>query len=216
MRNWLVFGALATMIIVPFLIWGEWFTQLFSEQGAIQELQDYGRWAWIAGIILLIGDLFLPLPATVIMSALGYIYGPLVGGLLAVLGNVLSGLLAYALCRALGRRGALWILGEKDFEKGELLFARNGGWMVAISRWLPILPEIISCMAGLNQMKFRHFLVGLICGALPLGFVFAYIGYTGLEHPYLAVLISAGLPPIFWGIAQYLLRKLTATSQEIA
>lgn len=208
MRNWIVFGVLATLIILPFLIWGEWFMQIFSEEGAILILETYGGWAWGIGLTLLIGDLFLPLPATLIMSALGYIYGPVWGGLLAAVGSFLSGLLAYGLCRLLGRKGALWILGEKDLQKGERVFARNGGWIVAISRWLPVLPEIIACMAGLNQMKLRHFILALACGSIPLGFMFAYIGHSGVEHPYLALMISAGLPPLLWFIAQYVLRRL--------
>lgn len=207
MRNWLVFGILAVMVIVPFLIWGDWFTQLFTEEGSLEILRNYGAWAWAIAILLLIGDLFLPMPATVIMSALGYLYGPLWGGLLSVLGSFLSGILAFALCRSLGRKGALWILGEKDLQKGEQLFSRNGGWIVTISRWLPVLPEIVSCMAGLNQMKWRNFALALACGSLPLGFVFAYIGYTGLEHPYFAIIVSAGLPIILWPLAQYLLRR---------
>lgn len=209
MRNWIVFGVLAVLIIIPFLIWGDWFTDMFSGEGATRRLEAFGVWAWGVGLMLLIGDLFLPLPATLIMSALGYIYGPLWGGLLAVLGSFLSGLLAYGLCRALGRRGALFILGEKDLEKGERVFAKRGGWIVAISRWLPVLPEIVACMAGLNQMKFRHFVLALLCGSVPLGFVFAYIGYSGVEHPYLAVVVSAAFPPVLWGISQYALRRLT-------
>ena len=191
MRNGLVFGTLAILIIIPFLLWGEWYTSLFTGEGAVEMLADYGKWAWAIGMLLLIGDLFLPLPATLIMSALGYIYGPLVGGLMAATGSFLSGMLAYGLWRAMGRSGALFILGEKDLQKGERLFAQNGGWIVAISRWLPVLPEIIACMAGLNQMKFWHFTLALLCGSIPLGFVFAFIGYQGVEYPILTLLISA-------------------------
>ena len=208
MRNWIVVIFLGSIIIASFLFWGGWFTQIFSEEGVHEALTHYGPWAWLVGILFLIADLFLPLPATIIMSGLGYLYGPIVGGLLATLGNFLSGLLAYGLCRSFGRKGALNILGEKDLEKGERLFNNRGGWIVAISRWLPIIPEIVSCMAGLNQMKFKKFAVALSCGALPLGFIFAYVGYSGIQHPYLAIVVSAGLPLIFWIIAQYFLRSL--------
>lgn len=206
MRNWWVVLFLAILIIASFLIWGEWFANIFTEEGVNHVLNNYGQWAWLFGIGLLIGDLFLPLPATILMSGLGFIYGPILGGLLATLGNFLSGLLAYGICRSLGREGAVRILGEKDLAKGEKVFNTNGGWIVAISRWLPIIPEIVSCMAGLNQMRFRFFAVALLCGSLPLGFTFAYIGYYGVTHPAMAVVISAGLPFILWLIAQYFLR----------
>lgn len=212
MRTWLAYLLIATLIIVPFIIWGDWFMDFFSEGKAIEWLQNYGQWAWAVAILLLLADLFLPLPGTVIMSALGYIYGPIVGGILATLGGIAAGVLAFALCRGLGRKAAVWILGAEGLAKGEQQYAKNGSWIVAISRWLPVLPELIACMAGLNQMKWRPFLVGLICGSVPLGFVFAYIGYSGIEHPYLALIISAGLPPLLWLIARYFLKSFSSNS----
>ncbi len=211
MRTWLAYLLIATLIIVPFIIWGEWFMAFFSEGKAIEWLQNYGQWAWAVAILLLLADLFLPLPGTVIMSALGYIYGPFFGGILATLGGIAAGVLAFALCRGLGRKAAVWILGEEGLAKGEKQYAKNGSWIVAISRWLPVLPELIACMAGLNQMKWRPFLVGLICGSIPLGFVFAYIGYSGVEYPYLALIISAGLPPLLWLVARYFLKHLSSS-----
>ncbi len=209
MRTWLAYFLVAAMIIVPFLIWGDFFMGLFSEDTTVQRLTDYGQWAWAVALLLLIAVLFFPLPGTVIMSALGYLYGPLWGGLLAATGSFLAGIFAFGLCRALGRKAAIWILGEEGLAKGEKTYAKNGSWIVAISRWLPVLPELIACMAGLNQMKWRPFIVGLICGVLPLGFVFAYIGHAGLEHPYLAIAISAGLPPLLWLLARKFLHNLT-------
>ena len=143
------------------------------------------------------------------MSALGFIYGPLLGGLLASLGSFLSGLLAYLLCRGLGLKAAIFLLGAKDLERGQTLFQNNGGWIVAISRWLPIFPEVIACLAGLNRMPFLKYVVALICGAIPLGFVFAYVGHTGETAPYLAIAISAILPFFLWIISGWVLKQLT-------
>ena len=210
MRNWLVVIFIGALIVISFLIWGDWFTSLFMDGKAIDFLEKFGNYGWLIGIILLIGDLFLPLPATLIMSAMGYLYGPLVGGLLASLGNFLSGMLAFGICRSIGRKGALRILGQSDLDRGESLFENRGGWIVSISRWLPIIPEIISCMAGLNQMRVNKFTLALACGCLPLGFVFAWIGSTGRDEPVFALVISAVLPLILWLIAQKLLRKSMA------
>ncbi len=209
MRNLLLVLVLFLLVVIPFLVWGEWFSAMFSDQAAIETLEAYGNWAWGIGILLLMGDLFLPLPATVIMSALGFIYGPVLGGFIAALGSFFSGLLAYILCRTLGQKVALYILGEKDLEKGGRIFARSGGWMVAVSRWLPVFPEVIACMAGLHQMNWRKFTIALFCGSLPLGFVFAYIGFAGTEAPFFALIVSAVLPVFLWLIAQYLLRRLS-------
>jgi membrane protein DedA with SNARE-associated domain len=82
--------------------------------------------------------------------------------------------------------------------KGEKLFSKVGGWLVVFSRWLPLFPEVIACMAGLTRMPARSFHLAMACGSFPLGFVFAYIGHAGADHPTLAIVLSATLPPILW------------------
>ena len=198
LRLFAVFVILAILVLIPFLIWGEGFEQRFGQAGAIEWLRDHGRWAWAAAIVLLVSDLFLPIPATAVMAALGYIYGPIAGGLIATIGSFCSGALAYLLCRNLGRPVAVRVLGERDLVEGERLFAKVGGWLVVLSRWLPIFPEVIACMAGLARMPRVRFFAALACGSAPLGFVFAAIGHAGVAHPVLAIALSAGLPPLLW------------------
>jgi uncharacterized membrane protein YdjX (TVP38/TMEM64 family) len=212
MRLFWLFLALVVLILIPFAIWGDALESAFSATGAVAWLRQYGRWAWAAGVLLLIADLFLPLPGTVIISALGYVYGPLLGGLLGAAGSFLSGLTAYCLCRLLGRRAAAWLLGPRDLQRSERLFADLGGWIVVLSRWLPVFPEAVACMAGLTRMPPLLFMLALLCGSLPLGFVFAAIGYTGVRDPALAVLLSATIPPLLWLATRWLLRAKSQAS----
>ena len=67
---------MALVLAVPFLIWGN----LFSGNVNRELLTAYGGWPWLGGIVLLTVDILLPMPATVVMSALGAIYGPFIGG----------------------------------------------------------------------------------------------------------------------------------------
>jgi uncharacterized membrane protein YdjX (TVP38/TMEM64 family) len=211
MRLFWIFIALALLVLMPFLIWGQGFERAFSQAGAIAWLREYGAWAWAAGLVLLMLDLVLPIPATAVMAALGYIYGPLQGGLIAAAGSILSGALGYGLCRLLGRRAAQRVLGERDLERGERLFARVGGWLVVLSRWLPVFPEVIACMAGLSRMRATTFFIALACGSLPLGFAFAAVGHAGVEHPTLAIGLSAILPPLLWLLVQPFFRTRQRT-----
>lgn len=197
-RLTLIFVILAILVLIPFLIWGEGFEQKLGLAGAVDWLREYGRWAWAAGVLLLISDLFLPIPATAVMAALGFVYGPVAGGLIASSGSFLSGAFAYLLCRRFGRPVAARVLGSQALVDGERLFARVGGWLVVLSRWLPVFPEVIACMAGLSRMPPAPFFVALACGSAPLGFVFAVIGHAGVDYPVLAIALSAGLPPLLW------------------
>lgn len=206
---WLFLG-LAVLLMIPFVLWGEDFTRWFSGETGIAWLRSWGAWSWLAVLCLLMGDLFLPIPATPIMSAAGYLYGIWIGGLLSATGSFLSGLLAYGLCRRFGRPAALRLAGEKEIARSEALFRRGGPWLVAVSRWLPILPEVIACLAGVAQMPVRIFILSLACGSLPMGFAYAAIGATGHATPQLALILSALLPALLWFAVQRLLARARA------
>lgn len=211
MRLALWFLVLGSLILLIWGIWGDHWTERFTLDGSIKWMEGTGRWAWAAGISLLVSDLVLPVPGTIVISALGYIYGVFLGGIFASVGLVLAGLLGYGVGRLLGERRARFWLGARDYEVGQRLFLKGGGWAVALSRALPILPEVISCTAGLVKMPFRRFVVALICGSLPMGFVFAAIGSAGKEAPGWTVALSLLVPGALWWLSvislQYLKRS---------
>lgn len=209
--TWAFLGLLFLLllgIIVPFIIWGEQFDTALSLEGAKVWMEGYGTWAWAAGIALLIADIALPIPSTIVMSALGWMYGWFLGGVIAACGSFLSGMVAYGACRWLGRRAARWIAGEEGLQRGESLFARHGGWLVALSRWMPVLPEAVACLAGLVRMRWSIFILSLACGSLPLGFAFAAIGELGQSSPTWAMILSALLPVTLWlGATRWMKKK---------
>lgn len=210
--TWL-FAALILLIlagiIIPFMIWGQQFDAALSLEGTRSWMASFGSWAWLAGLLLLISDIALPVPSTIVMSALGLTYGWFLGGVIASLGSFLSGVVAYAACRWLGRPAALWIVDEEGLKKGEELFAQSGGWLVALSRWMPVLPEAIACLAGLVRMRWQIYGIALACGSLPVGFAFAAIGALGNTSPTLAISLSALLPLLLWFAARCVVKNST-------
>jgi uncharacterized membrane protein YdjX (TVP38/TMEM64 family) len=206
MRLALWFLGLAALVLGTWWIWGGRMDAQFTLAGSVEWLESTGPWAWVAGIALLAGDLFLPVPGTVVISALGLIYGVLTGGAVAAVGLMTAGLCGYGLGRLCGERFARRWLGDRDFDKGTKLFTTGGGWVVALSRALPILPEVISCTAGLVRMPFKRFVVSLACGSVPMGFLFAAIGRAGQETPGWAFGLSLAVPALLWWVAGRILR----------
>ncbi len=196
------FIALAAAILVTWLLWGGAWEREFSLPGAVAWLEKVGPWAWAGGIGLLVADIVLPVPGTVVMSALGLIYGPFLGGAISAAGSILAGLAGYAIGLLPSAKLATRLLGERDFARGQNLFQSGGGWLVAISRALPILPEAIACTAGLVRMPFPRFLTALACGSIPMGFLFAWIGSTGKSSPVLALVLSLLVPALLWTAAR--------------
>jgi uncharacterized membrane protein YdjX (TVP38/TMEM64 family) len=205
MRLLFLFLALAVSVLIPFLIWGEWFEAAFSEEA----LRSWGlAWGWLAGVLLLAADLFLPVPGTVVMSGLGWLYGAAAGGAMAAAGSWISGALAYALCRKCGDKWAVRLMGADGLEKGRRLFSSGGGGlMVAASRCLPLLPEVVACMAGLTGMPARRFLLALACGSVPMGFIFAWVGAAGHDSPVTTLVLSAAIPLVLYGVALLIMRR---------
>lgn len=199
-----LFLALAALFALPFLLYGEAMEAWLAAGSAAEWLERRRGLAWLAAILLLAADLLLPVPNTMVIAALGALYGPLLGGLLATLGSCLSGLLGYGLCRRFGRPLAVRLAGAAELAEAERLFARSGGLVVALSRWLPVVPEVVACMAGLAAMRLPLFATALVCGAAPVGFLVAFIGWLGADRPILTLALCALLPLPLWLAARRL------------
>lgn len=175
-------------------------------------LKSLGPWAWVVAIGLLIADIFLPIPTTLIITVMGQKYGPVLGGLIGTLGSFSAGLVAYGLTRMLGRRFARWLLGN-ELEGVERFYANSGSFAVACSRWLPLLPEAISCMAGLARMPFGKYCLSLLCGAIPMCFAYAALAEISTNEA-VPLVISILLPVPIWWIAGRLLH-LRAQAEKV-
>ena len=187
---------LTISFVIPFIIWGSEFENTFSTDG--EWLRKWGNWAWLIAILLLMSDLILPIPGTAVMVTLGLIYGPIVGGIVGSIGSILSGVVAYLLCLKFGREIAIKIAGDKAIQQGENIFERTGAWLVVLSRWLPVMPEVIACMAGLSRMPSRLFIASLATGSIPLAFIFSIIGASSKENPKLTIILSILAPAVLW------------------
>jgi uncharacterized membrane protein YdjX (TVP38/TMEM64 family) len=202
-RLFLVFLLLAVAVAVPFLVWGEATERLWSVDALVEASRGQLAYAWVVIVSLLVADLLLPVPNTAVIAAGGILYGPFLGGLIATLGMLVSALIGYGVSRRFGRPAARWLIGAQGLEDGERLFERSGGWIVVCSRWLPVLPEVVSCMAGLARMPVSRFAAAVLCGAVPLAFGFAAGGYYGSDRPLLVLIVAALLPLPVW----YLIRR---------
>lgn len=198
---------LCVFFLLGWWLFGAGLEDAWDGEVLVARFEESRQWAWLAGIGLLVADLLLPIPGTVVMSALGAVYGLWLGGLIAAAGSMLAGMLGYGVGRFFKEGFSRKWLGERDFEKGRALFDRNGALVVAVSRALPILPEVLSCMAGLLRMPFGKFSLALACGSVPMGFLFAWIGTVGRESPGWGIAFSLLVPALLWGAAAILRRR---------
>jgi len=216
MRLYLFIAVLVALMLAPILIFGDAIDDYFGGEEGLKRLQAYGAWAWLVGIGLIISDLVLPVPSTAVISSLGMLYGPWLGGFIGGAGSLLAGLVAYGGCRLLGRRVHDVLVGSENLEKLDRFFARFGLWAVALSRWMPLLPEALCCLAGLARMRFAPFLAALACGSFAMGFAFGWLGVYYSDRPVIGLLISAIIPLAVWPIVHAFVRRPEQSESGVA
>lgn len=177
---------------------------------AVLTLTKYGSWAWAVGVVLIWADLFLPVPQTTVITALGIVYGTLLGGLLGSFALISGGLLGYGLMLTSARRFAQRLVGPRSIHRMEKLFDEGGAWAIVLSRSLPYsVPEAMVLLAGLAGMSVLKFATALTIGSVPTAFVFAAIGAGWAHQPVLALVVSYVLPILLLPLALFLMRRRT-------
>jgi uncharacterized membrane protein YdjX (TVP38/TMEM64 family) len=174
---------------------------------AVLTLREYGSWAWAIGIALIWADVALPVPQTVVIAALGIIYGTLLGGFLGSLGLITGGFLGYALMRTSARRVAQRFIRARSLRQVESVFDRRGAWAIVLTRGFPYsVAEITVFLAGLAGMPLGTFIAALTLGSVPIAFAFAAMGAGWADQPMLALVVSYALPVLLLPIVLYLMR----------
>ena len=207
MRLALVVLGLVALMLLPVLIFDDEIDDFFAGEEGLQWLRSWGAWAWIIAMGLIISDLVLPVPSTALISLLGMLYGPWLGGLLGGIASTLAGLVAYGGCRLVGQRALRFLLGETSLEKLSRFFEKYGAWAIALSRWMPLLPEALCCLAGMARMRWIPFFASLACGSMAMGLTFGFLGHAYLDRPVVGLVISALIPIAIWPLLHYLFRR---------
>ena len=110
-------------------------------------------------VALLLADLFLPIPSSLIMVLSGAAFGVVGGALLSLVGSIGGEWLGFELVRHYGRRASRRFAGDEEIDRLTRMFARHGAAAVAITRALPVVMETMSVVAGLSAMTRGTFLL---------------------------------------------------------
>lgn len=207
MRLALAIATLVAVMLVGLLLFGDRIDAWLGSEAGVDWLRAQGPWAGLAGVMLIVADLVLPIPVTGVIAGLGQVYGPVVGGLYALVGCLAGGLVAYFGARALGPRAARFIAGAESLDKLEHFFQTAGPYAIALTRMLPVVPEALSCLAGLARMPLNRYLLALTVGSVPIAFVFAAFGSTAGDEPLANVLIATLAPVVIFPPVWILLQR---------
>ncbi|WP_406699061.1 VTT domain-containing protein [Singulisphaera sp. Ch08] len=189
--------ALVALILTPYFLWHDRMDAYFASESYQQWLISAKPYAWLIAIALIIGDLVLPIPTSPIMASLGVMYGTLLGGLIGAIGSVLAGITAYGVARLLGRRGIELLASEKELAEFRDFFDSWGTAGIIASRAFPVVPEVMTLLAGTAHMHFGRFVLALVVGSVPVGFLMAWVGEAAGQSSTL-LLVMTLLPAGLW------------------
>ena len=207
LRLYLIIFAVVGITLIPALILDDEIDAQFGGEEGLKRLREYGHWAWAVAIGLIVSDLVLPVPSTAVIAGLGMLYGPWLGGLIGGLGSMLAGLVAYGLGRAIGRPALRYLTGDADLERLSKFFVKHGLWAIALSRWMPLLPEALCALGGSARMRLDRFLPALAVGSLAMGFAFGFLGEHYLDRPAAGLIVSALIPLAVWPPVHYFMNR---------
>lgn len=176
-RFWWVSAAAAVVLLLMFGVF-EW-------TGASRwlELPPPGSTASLVAaalsIGLLVGDVILPVPSSVVMLGNGALFGFWLGALVSMAGGVGATVFGLLLGR-LGKNAFRRWVSPEEHERATALLERHGTWAIVATRPIPIVAETVALVAGASRVGLGRATLAGALGSLPGAALYAWAGATGL------------------------------------
>jgi uncharacterized membrane protein YdjX (TVP38/TMEM64 family) len=127
------------------------------------------------GNLLLVADVLLPVPSSLLMIANGALLGPVWGSVATLISATLGGLVAFWIGRK-GSRAVSRFVGRDELSRADRFFHRWGGAAIVLSRPVPIVAEAVGALAGTTTITWTRYALALVLGNLPVAVLYAWAG----------------------------------------
>ncbi|HEX7312573.1 MAG TPA: VTT domain-containing protein [Pyrinomonadaceae bacterium] len=163
-----------------------------------------GALAATLGVGLLVADVLLPVPSSLVMTAHGALFGVTVGTLLSLVGSLGAALFGFAL----GRRGGRVLerlVTREERERADRLLRRWGALAVIVTRPVPLLAEAVAIMAGTSSMGWGRMTLAALAGSLPPALLYAITGaaVANFESTALVFVCVMLVASLFWAAGRW-------------
>lgn len=196
MRRWVLLAAatVATVMLSKLLV--ENVLSVDLKPAITGWLNEAGARSAAMIVLLLVADLVLPIPSSLVMVLSGAAFGAVRGAAIAGAGSIGCSILGFELARRYGRRAAARLVGEDDTRHLEATFERYGAGAVFVTRALPVMKEAMSVVAGLSAMPRATYIAAAVAGTIPEVAIYAWAGAQSREAgtivPAVVILMALG------------------------
>ena len=209
-QSWARVGTLVVIlmasILAPFALWGD----LLDAQAPLLLEQNQRPLAIaVIGISLLIADVVLPIPSSVVGIAMCWLLGPWWGGVALAVGLTLSFACGYGLGWAVPEPrlrawvgAAVWD-GVREHAEAQAL------WWIVIARPLPMLAEMTAILAGVWRIPPLIALPLAALSSIAVASLYAVSVWLGLSTPGVLPTLAATicLPTVMWLLHRSVMKR---------
>ncbi len=158
-------------------------------------------------VLLLVADVFIPVPSTAVITLAGVLFGVVGGTVLTVLGSMLSSWAGFYIGRAGGRRLVARFVPQKELREMEAWVDRFGKWALLLARALPMMAETVAFSAGIGRMPQSYFSLYTFIGALIVCGAYVIAGDRAETVEQVMMILVAGFV-VMLGLTLLVRRKL--------
>ncbi len=206
-RYWVITGLMLGAFLFLFLLVEALDVPLLTDPAPW--LEGAGVVAALLGVGLLVVDVALPVPSSLVMIAHGALFGVVVGTLLSLVGSLGVALLGFALGRH-GGRLLERLVSPAEWAQADRLLHRWGALAIVVSRPVPLLAETVAVLAGASPMSWGQAAAAAFVGSLPAALLYALTGAIAARFQHGALMFGLMLlvALTFWFIGRWLEPRL--------
>lgn len=174
----LIVMTLSIALLLILIVWIRWLGLEDLSLSLLNYTEETGMIGQL--IVILLGAVFVLalLPSVMLTLAAGFLYGPIHGSVLIVVGETIGALISFSIVRT--GKVQRW---TQKFRNSDLvnyinLIMQTSSWqLVASIRMIPMFPfKLSNYVFGLTNVRVQHYIIGTLVGLWPITLFNTYIG----------------------------------------
>lgn len=186
---------IASAILIIFLIFQDF--EVYFED-LLSSMKNNKAEYSIFSFLILVSDILLPVPSSVIMLSNGYVLGAVNGFFLSYISANVAAIFGYYLGKLATNKFGIEVSPDAN-----RFLSRYGLMAIILSRGVPILSESVSIVCGYNRVGFRKYLILSLSGYLPVCVVYSWlVGMDTTRNIFIGTFLAFGFISLilwYWG-----------------
>ncbi|HEX8565200.1 MAG TPA: VTT domain-containing protein [Pyrinomonadaceae bacterium] len=193
----------AVLIVFSFFLFEE--LEPFSI-GLLTQFQNNPLHYALLSFIILVSDIFLPVPSSIVM----YLNGVFLGFSSGFAVSLISVMAFSAIGYFVGKYSSI-VLKSKSDALSEKILKEYGHFAIIITRGIPVLSESICFVCGYNLYNLKIYLLLNFIGYLPVCLIYAYFGSIAVNQNlfFISLGISLLVSFLLWVFGKKLIGRLS-------